>query len=120
MGLFPRYQELATEKAGQWFAARTGRGSVVGLASVRCRDQQVVQADVFCHPNFPTASSELLDCCRDLATGQGAGQMRVHVATLDEGKRATLTSWGFVETAPAEEIQAAGESLAAVWLGRDL
>jgi len=120
MGLFPRYQELATERAGQWFVARTGRGSIVGLASVGIRDQQVVQADVFCHPNFPTASSELLDCCRDWATRQGAGQMRVQVATLDEGKRATLTSWGFVETGPAEEIQAAGESLTAVWLGLDL
>ena len=120
MGLFPRYEELVAEGAGQWFAARTGSGSVVGLASVRCCDQQVVQADVFGHPNFPTAASELLDRCLVWGTGQGAGQLRVQVAKADEGKRASLTSWGFVETGPADEIQAAEERLAAVWLGRNL
>ena len=120
MGLFPRYQEFASDELGQWFAGRTGRGSVVGLASVRSRDQQWVQADVFCHPDFPSANSELLDCCRNWARGQGAGQMRVQVATMDEGKQDTLTSWGFDETGPAEDIQAAGENLAAVWLGCDL
>jgi len=120
MGLFPRYEGLVAEGAGQWFAARTGSGSVVGLASVRCHDQQVVQADVFGHPNFPTATSELLDRCLDWATGHGAGQLRVQVAKTDEGKRTILTSWGLVETGPADEIQAAEERLAAVWLRRDL
>ena len=116
MGLFPRYERLVSEGAGQWFAARTDSGSVVGLASVRCHEQQVVQADVFGHPNFPTVTSELLDRCLDWSTGQGAGQLRVQVATADEGKRAALTSRRFVEMGPADEIQAADQRLAAVWM----
>ena len=120
MGLFPRYQAVRDEGAGEWFVATTETGCLVGLATARSRGPEVVQVDGFSQAGFPGVQREMLERCLHWARARQAGRCEALIAGCDEGKMQAFGLLGFSPTRTGPKIEMGGNQLATIWISRDL
>jgi GNAT superfamily N-acetyltransferase len=120
MGLFPRYQAVRDEGAGEWFVATTETGCLVGLATARSRGPEVVQVDGFSQAGFPGVQREMLDRCLHWSRARQAGRCEALIAGCDEEKMQAFSLLGFSPTRTGPNIGMDGNQLATIWIGRDL
>lgn len=97
MGLYPRYEALAQEGRGVWFALRTEQGHVVGLSSVRLDELGHAQVDGFAHQSHGEAWEDLIGATLRWVADRGASLCYTVVSAEDEDKRARFESLGFQE-----------------------
>ncbi len=97
MGLYPRYEALAQEGRGAWFALRTEQGRVVGLSSVRLDESGHAQIDGFTHQSHADAWEDLIGATLRWVADRGASLCYAIVSAEDEDKRARFEALGFQE-----------------------
>ena len=110
MSLFPRFAQI-NSKNGQWFAATTSDGRLVGLGTACRREEQRVQIDAFAHRNFGPAASELLRSCLRWASDQGAKQCFARLAQRQCNKHHLFESLGFSPSDDKSELEIAGTTI---------
>jgi GNAT superfamily N-acetyltransferase len=111
MGLFPRYETLRHDAAGEWFAATTLDGRLVGLATARRHGADVVQVDGFAHRNFSAALRDLLMACLRWAEERGATQCLARIATGDEKKREVIELLGLSQSGDSPDFNCNGTAI---------
>jgi GNAT superfamily N-acetyltransferase len=120
MGLFPRYQAVRDEGAGEWFAATTEAGCLVGLATARSRGPEIVQVDGFSQAGFAGVQRELIDRCLHWAQDRQAGRCEVLVACCDKEKKQVFELLGFSQTRIGPDIEMGGNPLPTLWMSCDV
>lgn len=118
-GLYGRYDDLATSRRGEWFAALASPGHVLGLASaVPASNNETWQLDAFAEPERTDVSSALLAAVQSAAHSRGATSCFVDVAERDRDKRAWLESLGFEPSGPGSRSQLSVDAVATDRLSR--
>jgi len=120
MGLFPRYQALRDAGGGEWFAATTETGCVVGLATARYRSSEVVQVDGFCQAGFAGVQGELIDRCLHWARDHQAGRCEVLIAGCDQQKMQIFDLLGFSQTRTGPDIEMGDNPQTTLWRSRKI
>ena len=120
MGLFRRYDTLRDEGNGEWFAAWTIDGRLVGLATTRHQGQCAMRIDGFAHRNAPGVLNELLLHCLRWSASQGARRCHAVAACDDQQKCAQFESLGFQHAGTGPSIQVDGNSVDTLRLERDV
>lgn len=108
MGLYPRYALGLKKNGGEFFAARTPDGKVVGLSTALPQDDGGYRIDGFVHQNFSTAWPALIDAACDWAKSHGASTWHAAISLEDTDKQALFKSMGFVYAGPATECKQNG------------
>ena len=100
-GLFPRYEAVRNGGRGEWFAAYTDDGRVVGLATARLTDGGSCKVDGFAHKRHMGAWPDLMRAATKWATDRAGGAHAV-VCVEDEEKQAAFEALDFKLGAPAK------------------
>jgi len=119
MSLFPRYEALCDRENGQWFAATTSDGCLVGLASARRRDANTVQVDGFSHRNFHDASRHLLMACVRWASDHGANRCLAQVASDEEERCDLFDSLDFSQAGDGQNVDMDGTIIPTISFTKD-
>ena len=93
-GLYPRYESVRDGGRGEWFAARTEDGRVVGLASARLDDGGSCRVDGFAHKRHVDAWPDLIRAASRWADDRVDAHHGV-VCVEDEEKQLAFESLGF-------------------------
>ena len=117
-GLYPRYESVRSDGRGQWFAAHTSDGRVVGLATARLDDNGGCRVDGFAHKRHTDAWEPLIKTAMDWAGEADATRRYAAVCVEDEEKRAEFESLGFADARPAEPFRIGDREVAAVEMER--
>jgi GNAT superfamily N-acetyltransferase len=94
MGLCRKYYQLVERDDGEWFAARTSTGRLVGIATARIEDG-VGHVDGFTHGRCTGSWGELMRAAMTWAESMGASSFATRVSVEDEHKQALFESLGF-------------------------
>ena len=108
LGLFARFDALLDQGQGGWFAARTGDGRLIGLATAHREDDAAVKMDGFVHKNFQHAMQDLLAACVRWAAEHGAQQCVAEIATGDGPMLSSFEALGFGHTAVGKDLHVEG------------
>lgn len=114
MGLYPKYDALAKDGRGAWFAAHSGGGRVVGLSTARLDGSGGCQVDGFTHKAFGDAWTRLLGMAAAWGESTVVGAVWAAVSVEDEERQAMLEAMGFRDTGPAREFDMDGRMVGAV------
>lgn len=98
MSLYPMYQAVRSVGKGEWFAARTEQGKVVGLASARLGDSNEACIDGFAHRNFAEILEALVRSAVAWAQERNAASCYALISAEDEEKQKRFASMGFLES----------------------
>ena len=113
-GIYPMYEEVRAEGLGEWFAAQTDDGRIVGLATARLSGAGVCRLDGFAHQRHMSAWPLLVSAATSWADGRGAHGCEAVVCVEDEEKQAAFESLGFTRSASSENFTIAGREIGAV------
>lgn len=94
-GLYRQYEEVRDGGRGNWFAARTDDGRVVGLATARLTEDDACRVDGFAHRRHTGAWPDLVGAATDWAQRRGAQDCFAMVCVEDEEKQAAFEELGF-------------------------
>ena len=114
MGLFTKYQAALEGDRGGWFAARTGQGRVVGLATARLDGAGGCQVDGFAHKYFLESWDGPIKAAMDWGASQGTDQCWAAVSVEDEDKRALFQALGFRQVGPADDFDLDGRAVGSI------
>lgn len=114
MGLFPRYDAVAGDGQGAWFAARTAEGKTVGLATARIDDTRRAWIDAFVHDHFLSAWEGLARAAIGWGESEGASACCARVCEEDEEKRSLFADLGFRAAGAGEPFDLDGRPVVAV------
>ena len=95
MGLYPRYEALACDGQGTWFAAWTDRGQVVGLSTARLNGPDRCRVDGFAHRNAADVWDDLMDAAIVWAVERKTRTCWAEVSAEDESKISRFEAKGF-------------------------
>ena len=95
-GLYRQYEEVRDGGRGNWFAARTDDGRVVGLATARLTEDDACRVDGFAHRRHTGAWPDLVGAATDWAQHRGAQDCFAMVCVEDEEKQAAFEELGLV------------------------
>ena len=104
-GLFPRYEKIATDGKGTWFAAVTEQNHVVGLSTALLDKSGQCQVDGFCHTNFRNDWNPLINQVINWAKTKHTALCYANISIEDEDKIAMFESLDFKQTGPAEDFE---------------
>ena len=120
MGLYPQYQELREDGRGEWFAARTKDGRVVGLSSVRIAPDGTACLDGFTHHNHADSRDLLISQAAHWAVGHAASAFEAIIATCDRQKLADFEALGFRSAGEDATLNMDGREIHAVRLHKTI
>jgi GNAT superfamily N-acetyltransferase len=100
MGLCRKYYQLVERDSGEWFAARTAKGRLVGIATAQI-EAGVGHVDGFTHGRHTSCWSELMQAAMVWADSRGASSFATRVSAEDEDKQALFASLGFERRGPS-------------------
>ena len=95
MGLYPRYQSVRQDNAGDWFTSRSDCGRVVGIASVQLQEDGGARLDGFAHLRYPDSIGLLVDQAAAWCAQHGLSNMEAHIVVDDTDKISLFESSGF-------------------------
>ena len=98
MGLYPRYEALAQDGRGAWFALHANQGRVVGLSSARLDESGHCQVDGFTHQSHADSWEDLMAAALRWGADRGGGLCCAIVSVEDEDKRVRFESLGLQES----------------------
>lgn len=113
MGLYPKYDALAKDDRGAWFAAHSGGGRVVGLSTARLDGSGGCQVDGFTHQGFGDAWERLVTMAAAWGETRVVRAVWAAVSAEDEERQAMLEAMGFRKTGPAREFDMDGRLVGA-------
>ena len=116
MGQYPKYQALAGDGRGAWFAASARDRSVVGLSSARLDDDGRCRVDAFTHRSFDAHWEALARAAIQWGESHGSSALRARVSVEDEQKRALFESLGFREAGPGADFELDTWNVPSLWL----
>ena len=105
MSLYPRYQEITTQRRGAWFAAVSKEGRLVGLSTATLDELLTCWLDGFTHPSFPDAWPTLIDAGMQWATRNRAAATVARVLPDDAPKQEVFEQMGFEAAGQADPIR---------------
>ena len=120
MGLYPRYEALARDGRGAWFAAHTEWGRTVGLSTARIDDAGDGQVDGFVHDSSANAWDALMAAAIAWARDQGVSTCRLRASREDEQKIDRCEAIGFKQVGRDEPFELRQRSVPAVRLEQHL
>ena len=120
MGLYPRYQLLAWDGRGAWFAARTAAGRLVGLSSARLDESGSCQVDGFTHRNCEDAWPGLIEAAAGWGREHQARTLRATVSIEDEDKVSRFEALEFHPAGAGPAFTLENRQIASVRLERGL
>ena len=118
MSLYRKYEAVAQEGRGAWFAAFGDRGHVVGLSTVCLDKRGDCQVDGFAHQRFIDSWEELMAAAISWGTSNGAARLQATVSVEDEEKQTLLEGLGFRKSGVGEEFEVGGRAVASVRMER--
>ena len=113
-GLYGRCHRVTQDGRGQWFAAATDDGRVVGLSSARLYDTDHCNVDGFAHKEFSACWPELMERAIGWGTTQNAASVFATLSVEDEHKQRLFESLGFRKGQLAGEFQLGGRKVQAI------
>ena len=116
MGQYPKYQAVAEDGRGAWFAASARDRSVVGLSSARLDDDGRCRVDAFTHRSFDAHWEALARAAIQWGESHGSSALRARVSVEDEQKRALFESLGFREAGPGADFELDTWNVPSLWL----
>ena len=116
MGQYPKYQAVADDGRGAWFAGRAPNGGVVGLSSARLDEDGRCQVDAFTHRSFDAHWEALARAAMQWGESHGSSALRARVSVEDEQKRALFESLDFREAGPAADLEFDTWTVPSVWM----
>ncbi len=120
MGLYPRYQALARDGRGAWFAARTRSGRLVGLSSARLDESGSCRVDGFIHRNFEAAWADMIEAAAGWGREHQARTLWATVSVEDEDKCSRFEALGFCPIEAGTVFTLEDRQVASVSLDRGL
>ena len=118
MSLYRKYEAVAKEGRGAWFAAFGDRGHVVGLSTVRLDERGDCLVDGFAHQRFIDSWEELMAAAISWGTSNGAAKFQATVSVEDEERQSLLEGLGFRKSGAGEEFEVGGKAVASVRMER--
>lgn len=94
-GLYPRYEYVRSNGCGNWFAANTADGRVIGLATVRLTNDNSCRVDGFTHKRHIGSWPKLIDTAVRWGINHGNGNIHALLSVEDEEKQAKFEAMGF-------------------------
>ena len=95
MGLYALYQPLGNDVPGNWFAATTAGGRLLGLATARLIEPRACQVDGFTHENHSDAWESLVATAVSWAADMPCESCRMRVSSEDQAKLMKCEELGF-------------------------
>ena len=117
-GLFPRYESVREGGKGEWFAAHTEDGRVVGLSTARLDGGGGCRVDGFAHQRHTNSWPELMSAAVEWAGQRGAARCRAVISIEDEDKQAAFEGIGFIRVGPSTPFEISGRQLRSVVMDR--
>ena len=117
-GLFPRYEAVREGQLGEWFAAHTEDGRVVGLSTARLDGGEGCRVDGFAHKRHMQAWTELMAAAVEWAGQRGAALCRAVISIEDEDKQAAFEGLGFSRVGPGTPFEIGGRQVRSVVMDR--
>lgn len=118
MGLYGRYEPIAADGKGAWFAARTGENKAVGLSSARLDEHEHCRVDGFVHGLFGEVWPEIIRAAVRWGGQRGASMCYADVSVEDEQKRSWFESLGFGRAGAGKGFDLDGRQVASVRMER--
>ncbi|MDP7578331.1 MAG: GNAT family N-acetyltransferase [SAR202 cluster bacterium] len=94
-GLYPRYETVRSNGRGNWFAANTNDGRVVGLATTRLTNDNSSRVDGFTHKRHIDAWPKLIQTAARWGINHGNKSVHALLSVEDEEKQAAFEAMGF-------------------------
>ena len=116
LGLYRRYNAIASEGRGAWFSASTDAGQVVGLSTARLDDDGGCRVDGFTHIHHIGAWEALIRAAVDWGSDMNALRVYATVSVEDEEKRAMFESIGFTGASEGKPFDLGGRRVEGVRL----
>jgi len=101
-GLYPRYESVRDDGRGNWFAANTADGRVIGLATARLTGDDSCRVDGFAHNRYLDVWPDLIRAATRWGISKGSGNIHAALSVEDEEKQEAFEALGFKLTGPAE------------------
>ena len=117
-GLFPRYESVREGGQGEWFAAYTADGRVVGLSTARLDGGGGCRVDGFAHKRHMAAWPRLMTATAEWAGKRGTSRCRAVISIEDEDKQAAFEELGFGRVGPGTPFEISGRQLRSVVMDR--
>jgi GNAT superfamily N-acetyltransferase len=116
MGLYPRFEAVRDHDQGDWFAARTEDGRVIGLATVRAGGADRLSVDAFAHSLYMNCMADLIDESVQWGRRQGAAALEAIVSEEDGTKLAQFELAGFRAVRTMDSLPLPGRQLPGICL----
>ena len=120
MGLYPQYQELREDGRGEWFAARTIDGRVVGLSTARINSDGIARLDSFVHHCHADSQGLLISQAAHWAADHEAVAIEAIIAIADNWKLSSFEAMGFQNAGETTPLNLNGQVVRAVRLEKAL
>ena len=111
LGLYRRYDAIASDGRGAWFCASTDAGHVVGLSTARLDDNDACQVDGFTHRNYAHLWQPLLQAAIDWAVINDASVVHAAISVEDDEKRALFETLNFKSAGAGEPFDLDGRQV---------
>ena len=116
MGQYPKYQAVAEDGRGAWFAAGTDDSRAVGLSSARLDEEGRCRVDAFTHRRFGVHWEALARAAMEWGEVRGASAFRARVSVEDEEKRGLFESLGFRAAGAGDDFELDSRAVGSLWL----
>lgn len=116
LGLYRRYNAIASDGRGAWFCASTDAGHVVGLSTARLDGEGGCRVDGFTHRDHLGSWEALIRAAVDWGRDKGASRIYAAVSVEDKEKRAMFESLGFRGADTGEPFDLNGRQMETVRL----
>ena len=116
LGLYRRYNAIASEGRGAWFCASTDAGQVVGLSTARLDDDGGCRVDGFTHKYYLSSWQALIQAAVNWSASRDAIRVYADVSIEDDEKRAMFESIGFTGASEGKPFDLGGRQVEAVRL----
>ena len=104
-GLYRRYGYIGRSGFGEWFAAMTDDGRVVGLSTARLNEAKQCYVDGFTHPMFADCYKSLIDAAIQWGKSSAATSIYSRLSDEDEEKQQLWQSFDFQKIAADNQIE---------------
>lgn len=116
LGLYRRYNAIASDGRGTWFCASTDAGYIVGLSTARLVGDGGCCVDGFTHRDHLGAWDALIRAAVDWGSDRSASRIYGVVSVEDDEKRAMFESLGFRDEGAGEPFDLGGRQMGTVRL----
>ena len=111
LGLYRRYNAIASEGRGAWFSASTDAGQVVGLSTARLDDDGGCRVDGFTHKYYLSSWQALIQAAVNWSASRDAIRVYADVSIEDDEKRAMFESIGFTGASEGKPFDLGGRQV---------